>query len=93
MNRREMIRVGALGSALSLSQYLGLRAADGEQKPMRSAIFIFMEGAPSHQDTFDLKPEAPVEVRGEFNRLRPALVGWKSVSICPGLPGGWIAER
>ncbi len=83
MNRREMIRVGALGSALTLSQYLGLRAADGGQKPMRSAIFIFMEGAPSHQDTFDLKPEAPVEVRGEFKPIKTSVGG---VEICEHLP-------
>ena len=83
MNRRELIRVGALGSALSLSQYLGLRAADRGQKPTRSAIFIFMEGAPSHQDTFDLKPEAPVEVRGEFKPIRTSVAG---VEICEHLP-------
>ena len=83
MNRRQMLQVGALGAGLSLSQYLGLRAAEGQTGPMRSAIFIFMEGAPSHQDTFDLKPEAPVEVRGEFKPIRTSVGG---VEICEHLP-------
>jgi len=83
MNRREMLQVGALGAGLSLSQYLGLRAAEEQTDPMRSAIFVFMEGAPSHQDTFDLKPEAPVEVRGEFKPIRTSVAG---VEICEHLP-------
>ena len=83
MNRRQMLQVGALGAGLSLSQYLGLRAADEQADPIRSAIFVFMEGAPSHQDTFDLKPEAPVEVRGEFKPI-PTSVG--GVEICEHLP-------
>lgn len=83
MNRREMLKVGALGTGLTLSQYLGMRAAAAQKEPMRSAIFIFMEGAPSHQDTFDLKPEAPAEVRGEFRPIKTSVGG---VEICEHMP-------
>jgi len=83
MNRREMLQVGALGTGLTLSQYLGVRAAAAQKEPMRSAIFIFMEGAPSHQDTFDLKPEAPAEVRGEFRPIKTSVGG---VEICEHMP-------
>ena len=83
MNRRQMLHVGALGTGLTLSQYLGVRAAAGQEEPVRSAIFIFMEGAPSHQDTFDLKPEAPAEVRGEFRPIKTSVGG---VEICEHMP-------
>ncbi len=83
MDRRQMLQVGTLGAGLSLSQYLGLRAADGAREPLRSGIFVFMEGAPSHQDTFDLKPDAPAEVRGEFKPIQTSVGG---VEICEHLP-------
>ena len=63
--RREILKVGAIGG-LTLSQYLRAQAAIGEKGTKRSAIFIFLEGGPSHQDTFDLKPNAPARYRGEF---------------------------
>ena len=58
-----MLKVGALGG-LSLSQYFRARANSRERLAKRSGIFIFLEGGPSHQDTFDLKPNAPAEYRG-----------------------------
>jgi len=51
-------------------------------------MFIFMEGAPSHQDTFDLKPNAPVEVRGEFKPIPSNVAG---VQICEHMP--MLAKR
>lgn len=83
MNRRAFIQVGALGSGLSLSQYLRVQASQNEKQNHRSAIFIFMEGAPSHQDTFDLKPDAPAEVRGEFSPIQTTQPG---IQICEHLP-------
>ena len=81
-NRREMLKVGALGG-LSLSQYLRARANSGERLAKRSGIFIFLEGGPSHQDTFDLKPNAPAEYRGEFKPISTAVPG---IQICELLP-------
>ena len=82
LTRRQMLGVGVLGG-FTLSQYLRLHAAASPEKSKRSAIFIFMEGGPSHQDTFDLKPEAPAEVRGEF---KPISTNARGVEICEHLP-------
>ena len=81
-NRREMLKVGALGG-LSLSHYLKLQAATQSSSPKRSGIFIFLEGGPSHQDTFDLKPDAPSEYRGEFKPISTSVPG---IQICEHLP-------
>ena len=82
-SRRQFLKVGTLGAGLTLSQYLRLHAGLSDSVEKRSAIFIFMEGAPSHQDTFDLKPSAPVEVRGEFKPIRTNVGG---VQICEHMP-------
>ena len=60
LSRRQMLKVGVLGADFSLGNYLRLNAAAAEQDPGRSAILVFLRGGPSHQDTFDLKPKAPV---------------------------------
>ena len=86
--RRQFIQVGALGSGLTLADYLRSYAADANAPAKRSAIFIFMEGAPSHQDTFDLKPNAPVDVRGDF---KPVATNASGVEICEHLP--MLAQR
>ncbi len=83
ITRREILSVGAIGTSLTLTQYLRLRAAEKLPTEKRSAIYIFMEGAPSHLDTFDLKPNAPAEVRGEFKPISTTVAG---VQICEHLP-------
>ncbi len=88
INRRETLKVGALGTSLTLAQYLRLHAATPPAEEKRSAIFIFMEGAPSHQDTFDLKPNAPVDIRGEFKPVSTNVAG---IQICEHLPR--LAQR
>ena len=81
-SRRQMLKVGALGG-LTLSQYLRLRGGAKEPSQKRSGIFIFLEGGPSHQDTFDLKPDAPSEYRGEFKPIPTSVPG---IQICEHLP-------
>lgn len=88
VTRREILRTAAIGAGLTLTQFLRLRAAENSPTEKRGAIFIFMEGAPSHQDTFDLKPDAPVEVRGEFKPISTNATG---VQICEHLPK--LAQR
>lgn len=72
VTRRDFLHAGALSAVgLSLPQYLWAR----ENLPTRpgtddrAAILIFNLGAPSHVDTFDMKPEAPAEIRGPFNPI------------------------
>lgn len=70
--RRDFLQVGALGAAgLTLPDYLQARDAD-QVRPghdERSCIMIFNLGAPSQLDTFDMKPDAPAEVRGPFQPI------------------------
>jgi hypothetical protein len=73
VSRRDALKVGALSLlGLSLPQFLRLQAAMAEGKtPLKdkNCILLFMNGGPSHMDTWDLKPEAPAENRGEFNPI------------------------
>jgi len=88
VSRRDFVKVGALGAAaagLSLSGFLRLAHA-GEVKPAaraKSAIFVFLGGGPSHMDTFDMKPGAPAEFRGEFNPVGSNVAG---IQVCEHLP-------
>src|SRR5262245_33067132 len=67
VSRRSFLRVGALSAlGLTLPQFLRLRA----EQPVAGrrdvkCILLWMQGGPSHIDTFDPKPDAPVEIRGE----------------------------
>jgi hypothetical protein len=77
MRRRDMLKVGAFGAGLTLAQYLKLAEA-GEVKnesPAKAGIFIHLAGGPSHMDTFDLKPDAPDEYRGQFSPIDTNVAG------------------
>ena len=70
--RRDFLQIGALGAiGLGLPHYLAAAAQGGVDpaKDGRSCIMIFNLGAPSQLDTFDMKPEAPAEVRGPFQPI------------------------
>ncbi len=76
--RRDILRAGVVGAAgLSLANYIQLAQADqlNKQAKAKSAIFINLNGGPSHMDTFDLKPDAPDEYRGEFSPIATKIPG------------------
>ena len=87
LSRRQWLRIaggGALG--LNLGGLLHAQAvshAPAAAKPISSCILIFYYGGPSHLDTFDLKPSAPAEVRGEFKPISTSVPG---LQICEHLP-------
>jgi Protein of unknown function (DUF1501) len=85
VRRRDFIKVGAIGGmGLSLAGYLRLaEAGQVDTTKARSAICITLYGGPSHQDTFDLKPQGPSEVRGEFKPIKTNVPG---IEICEHLP-------
>ena len=87
LKRRDFLKVGAIGAGvggLSLSGFLRLAAAgDVKEAKAKSAIFINLQGGPSHMDTFDLKPNAPAEFRGQFNPIKTNVEG---VEISEHLP-------
>jgi hypothetical protein len=79
MHRREFLRLGSAGFAgISLAGVLRSAVA-GESKQQRqterSCIFIYLAGGPSHLETFDPKPAAPLEVRGPWGAIRSAVPG------------------
>src|SRR5262245_4111147 len=87
LSRRDFVRIGALGlGGLTLPQLLALenaQAADNTPavrgarsgKRHKSLIMIFLCGGPPHQDMYDLKVDAPSEVRGEFDPIPTAVPG------------------
>src|SRR4051812_46051330 len=83
--RDAMIRLGQLGAgALALPALLEARAAAGPRRGSAdSCIYLFPWGGPPQQDTFDLKPDAPAEVRGEF---RPIPTNVPGIQISEKLP-------
>ncbi len=87
ITRREALRVGGLGfSGLMWSDWLRSRAAAAGRNrsgKARACILIFNYGGPSHLDIWDLKPDAPREVRGEF---KPAATAVPGLSITEHLP-------
>src|SRR5688572_22692729 len=85
LRRRDVLRVGALGAiGLGLADYFRMTEA-GEVRNARatSAIFVNLQGGPSHIDTFDLKPDAPAEYRGEFRQIATNVPG---VAFCEHMP-------
>src|SRR5262249_7306472 len=73
ITRRDFLQVGTLGAiGLSLSRFAQLQAlgAANTDKDQKSCIMIFNLGAPSQVDTFDMKPNAPAEIRGPFKPIK-----------------------
>lgn len=83
ISRRSFLRVGSLGASLTLGDYLRSTAAADQVDEGRSAVLVFLAGGPSHLDTFDMKPNAPAEYRGQFQPIRTSVPG---VEICEHLP-------
>ena len=74
-SRRDFLRVGAVG-ALGLPALLQseARAAKGKSRA-KSVLLVFLGGGLSHHDSFDLKPEAPAEVRGKYKPIASNIPG------------------
>lgn len=88
MNRRNFLQIGAFGAGLSLADMLRLKAAQDpatapKSSSQKAAIMIYLPGGPSHMDMYDLKPEAPMEFRGEFKPIQTNVPG---VQICEHMP-------
>lgn len=90
-SRRQWLQVG-YSSVMGLSLPAALRATSpatavaapsgGRRRP-KSVVIVFLTGAASHHDTFDMKPEAPAEVRGEFQPIATSVPG---LQVCEHLP-------
>jgi hypothetical protein len=84
MSRRDWLRIGGLAlGGLSLPDILRAEARSGQRNPARGIIMVLLPGGPTHLDTFDLKPDAPAEIRGEF---RPIATKVQGLDLCELMP-------
>jgi len=82
VSRRSFLKIGAMGiGGLTLADLLAAEAGAGSSK--KALINIHLGGGPSHQDMWDLKPEAPLEYRGEFNPIQTNVA---DIQICEHFP-------
>lgn len=88
ISRRSVLRLGVGGLGLSLTGLLQARASarpiePSGLPPLKACVIVFYYGGPSHLDTYDLKPGAPAEVRGEFKAISTSVPG---LFVCEHLP-------
>jgi hypothetical protein len=86
VSRRSFLRIGAFGMAASgftLTDVMRAQPAEKTGKGNASVINIFLGGGPPHQDMWEIKTEAPKEIRGEFNPIATSVPG---VQICEVFP-------
>ena len=87
LHRRDLLRIGSLGAVgLTLPQLLqaeATRSSNGLIPKADACILIFLNGGPSHHDTWDMKPDAPEGIRGEFKPIDSTVPG---IQVCELLP-------
>src|SRR5437763_1155475 len=86
VSRRGLLQFGGGLLGLTLGGLERARAAvpvATTKRPIKSCILVFYYGGPSHIDTYDLKPNAPREVRGEFQSIATSVPG---IRVCEHLP-------
>ena len=71
------------GAVASLAGLLRAESAAGRTASSKRVIFVHLDGGPPQLDTIDLKPEAPVEIRGEFSPIESSVPG---IFLCEHLP-------
>ena len=82
--RRDFLKVGGLAlGGMALPEILKAESTSGVKLGHKGVIMIFLAGGPPHQDMFDLKPEAPSEIRGEFKPIKTNVPG---IEICELFP-------
>lgn len=94
VTRRELLRVGGAGlMGLSLARILGLEALPAPQPAAgrtgfgkaKNVILLFLQGGPSHLDIWDPKPDAPLEIRGDFGTIATSVKGVRLSETMPRL--------
>src|SRR6187431_969640 len=78
ISRRDFLKVGGLAvGGLTLADLLRARAhaSTAGETTTKAVIMVYLNGGPSHMDMYDLKPDAPVEYRGEFKPIKTNVTG------------------
>jgi hypothetical protein len=83
LTRRQVLSAGAIGGGLTLARLLRAEQAAGIRTSRKAVINIHLDGGPPQMDMIDLKPNAPSEIRGEFNPIPTKIPG---IQICELLP-------
>ncbi len=84
VTRREFLKIGGLAlGGLGLTDILAAEARAGIRSSHKAIIMVYLPGGPPHQDMFDLKMDAPSEIRGEFKPIKTKVPG---IEICEHLP-------
>lgn len=85
--RRELLRAGMLSAiGVNLADVLRIEAAEVERKaPAKSVILLWLWGGPSHLDSFDMKPKAPIEYRGPYSSIASNVPGFDVCELLPQL--------
>ena len=90
LNRREVLQAGYSGllglglpALLAGRSRAALAAESTSARTPKSLVIVFLTGACSHHDTFDMKPDAPAEIRGQFKQIATSIPGYQ---ICEHLP-------
>jgi len=86
VSRRSFLKIGALGiGGLTVADLMRAEAQAGADATGKSIINIILSGGPTHLDTFDLKPNAPSDYRGEFNPISTRSPGLEICELFPEL--------
>lgn len=84
LNRRQLLEVGACSAlGLALPAIVGHQASAGPAKRDLNCILLWLWGAPSHVDTWDLKPDQPAEIRGNWKPIPTSAPGIQVVEYLP----------
>lgn len=83
-SRRNFLQVGGLAlRGLSMPQLLRTESMSDNRRSHKAIIMIYLPGGPPHQDMWDMKPDAPLEIRGDFSPIRTNVRG---IEICELFP-------
>jgi len=92
VSRRSCLQIGGLAlGGLSLPEILRAEAESKSDRPIKGVIMVILPGGPTHLDMYDLKPDAPAEIRGEFSPIATKVPGLDVCELMPGLAG--IADK
>ena len=84
VSRRNFLRLGGLAlGGLTLADLLRADSQAGNRSSCKSVIMVFLVGGASHIDLFDMKPDAPADIRGEY---RPIATKVPGIQVCEHLP-------